>query len=77
MWGELASHKKSLTHCPSSQGWASRCPLLYMFVWVMVGWVLSYCFSYTSVLSTCISMYIVMSCFMVRTETKGLTKKSS
>ena len=24
--GELASHKRSLTHHPSSQGWASRCP---------------------------------------------------
>ena len=27
VWGELASHKRSLTHCPSSQGWAS-CVLL-------------------------------------------------
>ena len=26
VWGELASHKRSLTHRPSSQGWASRCP---------------------------------------------------
>ena len=24
--GWLASHKRSLTHRPSSQGWASRCP---------------------------------------------------
>ena len=31
VWGELASHKKSLTHQPSSQGWAC------LFVWVMVG----------------------------------------
>ena len=28
VWGELASHKRSLTHRPSSQGWASRCPVL-------------------------------------------------
>ena len=26
VWGKLASHKRSLTHCPSSQDWASRCP---------------------------------------------------
>ena len=25
-----------LTHCPSL---ASRCPMLYMFVWAMIGWV--------------------------------------
>ena len=37
VWGELASHKRSLTHCPSSQGWASRCPLLY--VCLGNGWV--------------------------------------
>ena len=30
VWGELASHKRS--HYPSSQGWAFRSPLLYMFV---------------------------------------------
>ena len=24
VWGELTSRKRSLTHCPSSQGWASR-----------------------------------------------------
>ena len=28
VWGELASHKRSLTHRPSSQGWASRCPVI-------------------------------------------------
>ena len=28
MWGELASHKRSLTHRPSSQGWAFRCPVI-------------------------------------------------
>ena len=28
VWGELASHKRSLTHHLISQGWASRCPLL-------------------------------------------------
>ena len=32
MWGELASHKSSLTHRPRSQGWTSRCPLLYNHV---------------------------------------------
>ena len=37
--GELASHKRSLTHRPSSQGWASRCPLLYMFVSLGNCWV--------------------------------------
>ena len=26
--GELATHKRSLTHHPSSQGWASRCPVI-------------------------------------------------
>ena len=39
VWGELASHKRSLTHCPSSQGWASRCPYKYMFVCQGYGWV--------------------------------------
>ena len=34
VWGELASHKRSLTHHPSSQGWASGCLELYMFVWL-------------------------------------------
>ena len=41
VWGELTSHKRSLTHRPSSQGWASRCPLLYMFVCLGMGY-LSY-----------------------------------
>ena len=31
VWGELASHKDSLTHRPSSQGWASKCPLGLFF----------------------------------------------
>ena len=63
MWGELASQKRSLTHHPSSQGWASRCPVLYtcLFVWAMVGWVTSpfcsFLFHKASVLCTCISMY--------------------
>ena len=26
--GELAGNKRSLTHCPSSQGWAFRCPVI-------------------------------------------------
>ena len=43
VWGELASRKRSLTHRPSSQGWASRCPLLHvytcMFVCLGNGWV--------------------------------------
>ena len=30
VWGELVSHKRSLTHHSSSQGWASRLPLLYV-----------------------------------------------
>ena len=63
VWGELASHKRSLTHPPSSQGWASRCHLLHTFVCLgMVGWVtlpfFSFCFLNASVLCTCISMYI-------------------
>ena len=39
VWGELASHKRSLTHRPSPQGWASRCPLLYTFLCLGHGWV--------------------------------------
>ena len=40
--GELASHKRSLTHCQSSQGWASRCSvidgfLLCLFACLLVG----------------------------------------
>ena len=29
VWGELvtSNHKRSSTHCPSSQGWAPRCPI--------------------------------------------------
>ena len=38
MWGELASHKISLTHNPSSQGWASKCHII-MFVCLGYGWV--------------------------------------
>ena len=61
----LASHKRSLTHHPSSQGWASRCPLLYfLFVWAMVGWVtlpfFSFCFLKASVLCICILTYMYM-----------------
>ena len=28
VWGELAGHIRSLTHRPSSQGWAFRCPVI-------------------------------------------------
>ena len=35
----FGSHKRSLTHHPNSQGWASRCPLLYTFVCLGYGWV--------------------------------------
>ena len=28
VWGELAGHQRSLTHHPSSQGWAFRCPVI-------------------------------------------------
>ena len=45
MWGELASHKRSLTHRPSSQGWASS---YYMFVCLGYGWV--GCFTFFSFL---------------------------
>ena len=37
VWGELAI--ATLTNRPSSQGWASRCPLLYIFVCLSHGWV--------------------------------------
>ena len=30
--GRVGYHKRSLTHHPSSQGWASRCPIVCMFV---------------------------------------------
>ena len=39
VWGELASHKRSSTHHPSSQGWASRCLELCMFVYFLFVWV--------------------------------------
>ena len=32
MWGELVNHKRFLTHRPSSQGWAPKCPVQYVFV---------------------------------------------
>ena len=28
VWEVLAGHKRSLTHRPSSQGWAFRCPVI-------------------------------------------------
>ena len=28
VWGELAGHNRFLTHHPSSQGWAFRCPVI-------------------------------------------------
>ena len=31
------SHKRSLTHHPSSQGWASRCPLLHVYMFICLG----------------------------------------
>ena len=34
VWGELVNHKSSLTHHPSSQGWAPRCPICFVFVCV-------------------------------------------
>ena len=30
VWGELDNHKRSLTHRPSSQGWAFECPIRYV-----------------------------------------------
>ena len=32
VWGELVNHERSSTHCPSSQGWAPRCPSHFVFV---------------------------------------------
>ena len=45
VWGELASHKRSLTHPPTPpppsiyQGWAFRCIFVYVGYSYMVGWV--------------------------------------
>ena len=58
-----ATCARSLTHCPISQGWASRFSFV-MFVWAMVGWVTlpfsSFYFLKASVLCTCISMYMYL-----------------
>ena len=36
VWGELVNYKISLTHHPSSQGWAPRCPsVIVCFVFVL------------------------------------------
>ena len=63
--GELASHKRSLTHHPSSQGWAPgvHCYMyIPLFVRAKAGWVTSpfffSCYIKASVLCTCIFMYI-------------------
>ena len=58
VWGELASHRRSLTHHPSCQGWASRCLVLYIpsFVWVMVGY-FTFLFLFFFFFFFCISMY--------------------
>ena len=44
MWGELASHKRSLTHHPSFSrlGIQVSLAIICLFVWAMVGWVTSY-----------------------------------
>ena len=83
VWGELASHKRSLTHCPSSQGWASRCPLLYTFLCLGHGWVgylsfLSYFHTLASVLNTCISMYVnsLTSCTCIHVLVQHFEEKS-
>ena len=39
VWGELASHKRSLTHRPSSQAGHPGVPSYYMFVCLGYGWV--------------------------------------
>ena len=66
VWGELASHQRSLTHRPSSQGWASRCLSLSGFYFGLMGciWVagLSFCLYLliiASVLYTCISLHVL------------------
>ena len=39
VWGELVNHKRSLTHRPSSQGWAPKCPIhLCLFGYSIVRW---------------------------------------
>ena len=64
VWGELVNHKRSLTHCPSSQDWAPKCPIHFVIVLYGCGVLgldfLPY-FSFStlcSVLYTCIFMYI-------------------
>ena len=63
--GELASHKRSLTHRPSSQGWAP-CVLLFccLFVcfmgWGFLGFLSPPFCLFASVLYTYNSMYIYL-----------------
>ena len=38
VWGELVNYKRSLTHCPGSQGWAPECPIHFVFVCTVSVW---------------------------------------
>ena len=64
VWGELASHKRSSTHRLSSQGWASKCVVLNVFVGMCLNvymglWASSFfCFYLAGVLYTCDFMYM-------------------
>ena len=73
VWGEL---DRSLTHCPSSQGFASKCPVFVyvcvgLFIWVtrLGSFLLPLCTLSASVLYTCIFSplkSIVLSHFSLR-----------
>ena len=58
--GELASHKRSLTH--HRLGIQVSIAIICLFVWAMVGWVtlpfFSYFFKLVCYAQSCISMYI-------------------
>ena len=65
VWGEFVNHKRSLTHRPSSQGWAPECPIHYvdcLFVFCGCGGFLSFLPlqlpKLCSVLYTCTFMYV-------------------
>ena len=69
VWGELASYNRSSTHRPSSQGWASKCLVLSVFVgMVLVAYIYMglwaspfFCLYLAGVLYACDFMYIQQS----------------
>ena len=52
MWGEVVNHKRSLTHRPSSQGWAPKCPVINIFVFVWLYFTCVVCWFWVSILSS-------------------------